>query len=238
VPASDSEKPSASDLFLSLSWIRRVAIGGTAIVSLAGLTVEALKSFYRWKGRSGVVPLLSLSYEQNVPTYWTAMLLLAAAAASALLAAHDRRASGRDALAWWGLCAGFFYISVDEVLELHEQWGSALRLGGALHFGWVIPAGIIVLLVGILYTRFLRRSPPRLRNRLLLAGAVYVLGAVVMELPLGYWTEKEGQKNLGYALIDWVEETLEMTGIVLYLFTAHGELAARRVGLRFGRETP
>jgi hypothetical protein len=127
MPASDSEKPGASDLFLSPSWLGRVAIGGTALVSLAGLT---------------------------------AMLLLAAAAASALLAAHDRRAGGRDALAWWGLCAGFFYISVDEVLELHEQGGSALRLGGALHFGWVIPAGIIVALVGGLYTRFLRRSPP------------------------------------------------------------------------------
>jgi hypothetical protein len=33
-----------------------------------------------------------------------------------------------------------------------------------------------------------------------------------MELPLGWWTERFGDDGLGYALIDWVEETLEMTG--------------------------
>lgn len=200
----------------------------TAAVSLAGLTVEVLKSIYRWKGRGGIVPLLSLSHEQNVPTLYSALLLLFAAGLSALLAAQARRGDRRDMWPWAGLAAGFFYISVDEVLELHEQWGRSFRLGGALHYGWVVPAAGIVLAVGLLYTRFLLRAPKPLRYRLLIAGAIYVFGAVGMELPLGYWVEKEGEKTLGYALIDWVEETLEMAGIALYIVTVARELGSRR----------
>lgn len=226
------------EVVLSPTTFRRVVAAGTAVVSLAGLTVEALKSIYRWKGRGGVVPLLSLSHEQNVPTFYTALLFLLAASMSALLATRSRERDRRDRFAWWGLCAGFFYISVDEVMELHEQWGRSFRLGGVLHFGWVVPAAGIVLVLAALYARFLLRLPSRIRNRLVLAGAIYVLGAVGMELPLGYWAEREGEKTLGYALIDWVEETLEMVGISFFLFTAFDMLAAAGLRVRFGARSP
>lgn len=223
-----------ADIVLSPSTLRRVVAVATALVSLAGLLVEVLKSIYRWKGRGGIVPLLSLSHEQNLPTFHTALLLLLAATLSALLATQARRQERRDVLPWWGLCAGFFYISVDEVLELHEQWGRPFRLGGVLHFGWVVPAAGILLVLAVLYARFLWRLPPRVRFRLVLAGGVYVLGAVAMELPLGYWVEKQGDKNLEYALIDWVEETLEMTGIALFVFTAIDMLSTAGARVRFG----
>lgn len=207
-------------------------------MSLAGLTVEVLRSIYRWKGRAGVVPLLSLSYEENIPTYYSAVLLLFASAMSALLAADTRRQSRRDSIAWWGLCAGFFYISVDEVLQFHERWGASIHTSGVLHFSWVIPAGGVLVVLAALYAPFLYRMAPRLRYRILLAGAVYVIGAVVLELPLGAWTEEKGEKNLEYALIDWLEETLEMTGIALYLLTTFDLLAARSVSLRFAAPAP
>ena len=51
-----------------------------------------------------------------------------------------------------------------------------------------------------------------------------------MELPLGYWTERAGANNLTYALIDFVEESLELCGASLfvlavrdYLSSANGE---------------
>lgn len=247
-PAPDAKPPAptgsgATEVTLSGSRLRGILLISTALVSGAGLTVEILKSIYRWKGRSGVVPLLSLSYEQNVPTFHTAVLLLLASAMSAILAARARRDSQpkarRDALPWWGLSVGFFYIAVDEVLSFHESWGAPFKLRGALHFGWVIPAAGIVLAIGALYARFLVRLPRRSRNRLLLAGAIYVFGAVVMELPLGYWTEKEGTKNLEYALIDWVEETMEMGGLVLFSLAAFDMLSSAGVVLRFRpRDTP
>jgi hypothetical protein len=49
------------------------------------------------------------------------------------------------------------------------------------------------------------------------AGVIYVGGALVTELPLGYWSVRVGEDNLGYSLIDFVEETLEFTGVTLFL---------------------
>ncbi|MEZ4300477.1 MAG: hypothetical protein R3B70_36365 [Polyangiaceae bacterium] len=224
----------AQEIALSRSLWTRILAGLTAAVSLAGLTVEVLKWHLRWKGRTGVVPLLSLSYEQNVPTYFTAVLLVIAACLSALLAAGTPRGKRWEAVGWWGLAAGFLYISFDEVAEIHERWGEGIHTTGVLYFGWVIPAACVVAVVLALYVPFLRRLPRGARNWLLLSGAVYVLGAVGLELPLGYWTEREGQKNLGYALIDWVEETMEMAGIVLYLRAVFDLLRERGVLVRFG----
>jgi len=49
------------------------------------------------------------------------------------------------------------------------------------------------------------------------AGAIFVGGAMGVELALAYWTDLHGSGNLVYALIDWVEETMEMTGAGLFL---------------------
>jgi hypothetical protein len=38
-----------------------------------------------------------------------------------------------------------------------------------------------------------------------------------VELILGYWTDIYGSHNVGYAVIDWVEETMEMTGAALFI---------------------
>lgn len=48
-------------------------------------------------------------------------------------------------------------------------------------------------------------------------------------LCLCWWTEQRGTDGLGYALIDWVEETLEMVGVVLALvaLVAHHQESRR-----------
>lgn len=56
------------------------------------------------------------------------------------------------------------------------------------------------------------------------AGVTYVTGALLMELPLGWWTERAGNENLTYAAIDHVEELLEMWGASLFLAALVDEL--------------
>ncbi|HYX90280.1 MAG TPA: hypothetical protein VE782_01860, partial [Myxococcaceae bacterium] len=62
------------------------------------------------------------------------------------------------------------------------------------------------------------------RWQFILAGALYVGGALVMELPLGWWYERAGDANLVYAAIDHLEETLEMIGASLFLSALVEEL--------------
>ena len=108
------------------------------------------------------------------------------------------------------------YISLDEFVQLHEEMNDWFDLGGILYFGWVIPAGFAVALFALTYAGFLIHLPRSVRTQFCLAGATYVTGALGIELLLGYWTDIAGNRNFTYALIDLVEESLEMLGVSLF----------------------
>lgn len=186
----------------------RALVVASGLVCSLGLAVELVhgQSHAGWVEES--VALLSLSYEQNLPTWYSSLLL----AAAALLCAAISAAAARDRGHWRALTGLFTLMSFDEVAELHERLGGLVGTGGVLYFDWVIPATVALLLFAAFFVRFWIRLPSPLRSRMAWAGVLYVGGALLMELPLGYWTERAGTDNLGYALIDWVEESLEIAG--------------------------
>jgi hypothetical protein len=203
------------------------------IVTSAGLLAEILKAALWLRGDRGLVPIFSLSYEGNVPTWYTSLLLFATAALLFVIGAEARKSRAPFGAHWYALGAGFLYISMDEVVSLHEHAGW-LRLGGVLYFSWVIPAAVVVALVGLSYLRFLMHLQRKTRIRFIVAGAIYVGGAVGMELPLGYWTERAGTNNFVYGAIDWVEESMEILGVTLFLLSLVDHLRDRGVRLLFG----
>jgi hypothetical protein len=69
-----------------------------------------------------------------------------------------------------------------------------------------------------------------MRLRFIVAGLVYVGGALGMEVPLGLWAARHGEDNLGYVLIDFVEEVMEMSGAALFLLSLLRHLAALQRG--------
>ena len=192
----------------------------TALVALAGLAIELVHLRTHAPVVEDLVELLSLSYEANLPTWYASSLLLACALTLGAIAGDVGSRGGPHRAAWVGLAAGFTLMSLDEAIELHEHLGGlAGGLGGSglLYFDWVVPASALVLGLGLLFLPFLRALPPRRRRRFLLAAALYLGGALVTELPLGLVTERAGDDSAGYALIDWVEETLELVGAASFL---------------------
>ena len=204
----------------STTMIRGLA-STTALFCLLGLGAELLK--YLGGQDHAVLRLLSLSYEGNLPSWYASALPLLCAALLAVIAAGAPTDRGH----WRMLALGFVYISIDEAVGLHELLGELFDTTGLLHFGWVMPAAAIVLTVGLAFFGFLRRLDRPTARRFVLAGALYVTGAVLFELPLGWWTEQHGADNLGYALIDWCEETLEFGGLTLFAATLQGRLQGR-----------
>jgi len=178
-------------------------------VSGAGLAVELLHD----RIPEQLLLHLSLSYEGNVPTWLSSSLLLGCAIAAGLVASEATQWRRH----WWGMAVAFGWVSLDEAAEIHEHLGGLVGTHGLLYFDWVIPAAAVLVVLTALYLPFMRALPRVTRNRLLLAAVVYIGGAVGMELPLGWWTERHGNEGLGYALIDWVEETLEMIGAAIAL---------------------
>ncbi len=183
-----------------------------ALPSISALGLIAELAGARGRGE-GLVPMFSLSYEQNLPTWYASGLLLLCARALtevASLEAATRRGFG-------ALACGFAYLSIDEAVEIHEHAGSLYAGSGLLYFGWVVPAAAVLVLVLAISLPFLRRLPRPTRRAFVLAGIVYVGGAVGMELPLGVYTERYGSETFGYGLIDWVEESLELVGAAMFL---------------------
>lgn len=197
--------------------LRAPLLVATAIVSLAGLCAELGE--YMLGVPSHIVELFSLSYEANVPTWYATVLLFACSARLASIA----RAEVAHRARWAVLAALFAYISLDEAIQIHEYLGWIVEGRGVLYFAWVIPAAIVVVTIALAYVPFLRALDRVTRNRFVVAGALYVGGALLMELPLGWWTETYGDDNLGYGVIDWVEESMELAGASVFLLALHDE---------------
>lgn len=208
--------------------MRRGVTAAVALVALLGLAAELLHHRDPPGVSEEVVELVSLSYEGNLPTWLSSSLLLACAVA---LVAIARAPAARQAYRrhWTLLGVVFGYLSIDESVELHERLNLVVDLDGPLYFGWIVPAAAVVAALGLAYLRFLLALPAATRRRFVVAGALYVGGALLMEIPLGLWAEAHGDGGLGYALIDFAEELLEMIGASLFLFALlhhHAEVRA------------
>jgi hypothetical protein len=112
-------------------------------------------------------------------------------------------------------------LALDEAVMLHEQTITPLRdyLGtsGMLYYAWVIPAGFFLLFFLIVFLKFIYHLKPKLRLLFIVAGAIYVSGALGMELMGGYFADLNGKDSLTYALITNFEEVIEMIGILVFI---------------------
>ncbi len=87
----------------------------------------------------------------------------------------------------------FLYLSLDELISIHEQLTMPLRAGLDLHgvffLSWVIPAIIVVAVFTLIYIKFLWRLPVQTRWLFIVAGIIYVGGAVGIEMLDGKYLE-------------------------------------------------
>jgi hypothetical protein len=208
-----SEVPERGEL------VRGLVLVGTLVCG-ASLAVELARHLGSLDPESGLRSALSLSYEANLPTWYSSGLLWTAALG---LAGCAWREPGRDRAWWWGLAAIFMLLSLDESIELHEHLGGA-ELHGVLYFSWVVPGALLTAAFCAAYLRFWWRLPPPTRRGFAWAFAIYVGGALGMELPLGAWFERYGDETLGYAVLDFVEESLEIAGLSVFLIAIYGHL--------------
>lgn len=119
---------------------------------------------------------------------------------------------------------GFLYIAFDEAFQIHEKliWPFQRLIGednlGIFYFAWVIPAIFIVIMLGLFFLKFLLYLSVTERNRFLLAAALYLGGAIGMELIGGRHVELYGEENWGYSTITTLEESLEMAGLIFFIW--------------------
>ncbi|MEG3899389.1 MULTISPECIES: hypothetical protein [unclassified Microcoleus] len=189
--------------------------------AVAGCTVKVLR--YGFNYRERWISLFDLDAEINYPSWYSSFTLLFCAILLGIIATAKKKQGDRYFRHWKALGFIFVFLSLDEILSLHEiliinDLRKALHLGGFFYFIWVIPGAIFVVVTGLAYLKFLLHLPLRTRNFFLLAGSIYVGGALGMEMVCGYYADVAGQRNLIYGLMASVEEILEMVGVLVFIY--------------------
>jgi hypothetical protein len=170
--------------------------------------------------------LFNVDFERNIPTWVSAMLLSLVGLHFVLIALYGRVIRKRYFSHWLLLAFFFFAFSADEFIQFHEQIIRPMRemfdTGGFLYYPWILPAAILTGIVGIMYIGFLQDLLGETRKVFILAGAVYVFGALGMEAIGGNYFDsvisgQDSQYDMLYLFLTHIEELLELAGIVLFL---------------------
>jgi len=175
----------------------------------------------------GLVRLLDLDEEANIPTYFSVLQLNIAACLLWMIGGHARRRADPYARHWMVLAAIFVFLGLDELAQVHELLSHPLRMSmhvdGMLRYAWVIPYGALALVVGAAYLGFLMHLPTRTGWLLVTSGLIYVGGAAGLEMYGGYLETKLGAEaiktSLAYFTEVFFEEGMEMFGIALFIYT-------------------
>lgn len=187
----------------------------------------------------GLVRLFNVGTELNLPAFFSTFLLLVAALLLAVITILEKKRSASHVSHWTVLSFGFLFMAVDEAVTLHEMLVEPTRklLGdgdlGAFYFAWVIPGSVLVLVLGLYFLKFLLHLPAKTRFTFLVAAILYLGGAIGFELIGGRYAELHGTHNLAYNMISTVEESLEMAGVIIFIWALLQYIAGKHKEVRF-----
>jgi hypothetical protein len=169
-----------------------------------------------------LIKLFHFGKEGNIPTLFSSFQLLGV---SLLLwfVGVTQKSKALSFLPWFFLAAIFLFIAVDEVAQMHEKLIDPVRrtlgLSGLFYFAWVVPYGIAVVVFVIAFSRFLIRLPKQTSRMFIMSGAIYVSGALGIEMLGASYFQSYGAQNVPYSMFQTCEELLEMVGIALFAYS-------------------
>ncbi|MCC0176336.1 hypothetical protein I4641_05015 [Waterburya agarophytonicola K14] len=200
--------------------IRYLTIG-VIFFTLVSVGIQICKYSYGY--RADWMQLFNVDRELNFPTWYSALTIAFCAILLRIIAAGKKQQGDRYTKDWQLLSLIFWFMAIDEVLSIHEiliipEISNALNLPWFLHSMWVIPGTIFVIWFIRRYSKFTSNLPYISRKHFFLAASCYIGGALLMEMVGSYIAEAQGQQNLVYALTATVEEAMEMSGIVIFVY--------------------
>src|SRR5690606_33587329 len=112
----------------------------------------------------------------------------------------------------------------------------AFNTTGYLHFAWLLVGVPLVLIFALVYFRFMLHLPPPTRMFVVLAGGLYVGGAVFVEALSANQLALDGDTyTFPYLVLGTIEELGEMLGVIVYLYAMlaylHREEAVMRIAV-------
>lgn len=220
------------------STVRLLVMAMTVIVLCSALATWMALALGDFPGRDLFGNLVRVGGEANIPTLFSGAILALAAALMGVIG-HARAVAGAAlARTWKAFAWVLVYLSVDEIAQIHDRTTIGMRQlvgdAGLLHYSWIALYGVVVLIVGVLSVAFLRHLPAKTRNGLMLAGFLYVLGAMGLEAVEGLLEASGQYRSLAMPVLVHIEETLEMGAVILVIATLLAYIRAQLPDLWVG----
>ncbi|MFT6389610.1 MAG: hypothetical protein ACJAUP_003003 [Cellvibrionaceae bacterium] len=157
--------------------------------------------------------LFDLDEEESIGTWFSALILFFAAQLLLLIAMFNKGTPQTYRLSWFILAFGFCFLSLDEVAGFHELINTVVTIAHWTFFGL-----LAVILVAIIYARFLWNLPTRTRSFFIVSGLIYIGGAIGIEWSTIWYEEHDHLDSLAYNLWNALEELLEMLGVSVFIY--------------------
>lgn len=203
-------------------WILGVLLSIIAGLTVADMGIHVLRFQFGRDHLFGLIPFFDMSEEKNLPSWYATVQLALAALLLTAIAVRKRAAGDKQWVMWAILALGFWFMSLDETATLHEYWApntAPFDLSrGIWTYRWVMVAIPLVAFVGLLFSRFVFSLPKRTRNAIIGSGVLYVGSAVGVEMIQALYHSTYRVKDLGYYVINAVEESGEMVAIAIFIY--------------------
>ena len=211
-----------ASLLVSRTVVRRGLLLSVAFLLVGSTVVKSINIGWGNDRIFGLLQLLWLDREANLPAWFSSALFFIAAILSALIAAATRH-EGRLHLGWRVIAGILLLLAIDEVAQFHEILASypvhARGLGlfpeGGKLFSWVPFAIPPVAAVCWVAARFLRMLPSAVGNRLAAGLAIFLSAALGVEALTGQIAFEP--QTWMYLIFATIEEGAEMIGVIVFI---------------------
>ncbi len=168
--------------------------------------------------------LFDLDKERNFPTAYAGIMIFFSSIILFILGKISKKR--KDKFKFYFLSSIFFFLGWDELFLIHETLGlpvrSALKTSGYFHHAWILPYGVIVILLAFIFARFILSFPKNIRNQIFIAGFVYIFGELILEAFSGNLVSlnwPNGRPDFwSYTIFSTLEEILGLIGILIFNF--------------------
>lgn len=185
-----------------------------------------IKFIVGYKSAFGLVPMFDFNAEKNLPTLYSFLAILFCSSILWLLSTLKSEKEKKNKFYWVGLCFIFIFLGLDEFFVIHEgainisrELLSGYTTNSYLYYAWFIPYCAVFIFIAVFYVKFFFRLPANTRLQFILAAATFVAGAVGMEMIGGRYYSAVGESDVIYTFIYTLEETLEMLGIIIFIYS-------------------
>lgn len=212
-------------LRIDLRQVQAVLFGAIGLMVLAMAGFVTMRFGFGNGALFGLGTRLNPLFEASLHAWMGSALLLLSGLLLLLIAASGQAQWLPQFRLQW-LLAGtvFIMLSADETAAFHEMSDTAFTMvsGTALSSGWfrLLFGSCALFVIGAMLMScraFLAALPASMRNRCLVATAVFLGGAVGMETLGGFWSTAGHGEDAGYYVLAVFEEGMELLGAGLLL---------------------